>query len=104
MFFIVDEVQIGIGWVGDLMVILYEQVMFDIVMLSKILGNGLFLSVVVISIKINDDCVKKGFSMYIIYVNDFLFCVVGDKVFEIVMCDNLVVNVRVVGEVLQVGF
>jgi 4-aminobutyrate aminotransferase-like enzyme len=103
MLFIVDEAQTGIGRAGDLMAILHEQVTPDIVTLSKTLGNGLPLSAVVTSTKINDDCAKKGFSMYTTHANDPLPCAVGDKVLEIVMRDNLAANARAVGEVLQAG-
>jgi 4-aminobutyrate aminotransferase-like enzyme len=85
------------------MAILHEQVTPDIVTLSKTLGNGLPLSAVVTSTKINDDCAKKGFSMYTTHANDPLPCAVGDKVLEIVMRDNLAANARAVGEVLQAG-
>lgn len=52
MLLIVDEAQTGIGRCGDMMAIMHEQVVPDIVTLSKTLGNGLPLSAVVSTISI----------------------------------------------------
>lgn len=93
MFLIVDEVQIGIGCCGDFVVVNYEGVVFDILIFLKILGNGFFFSVVVISNEINVICIERDYFFYMIYVNDFLFVVVGDKVLEIVFWDNLIEKV-----------
>ncbi|EWZ30312.1 pyridoxal phosphate-dependent transferase [Fusarium oxysporum Fo47] len=103
MLLIVDEAQTGIGRSGDLMAIMHEGVVPDIVTLSKTLGNGLPLSAVVTSTEINDLCTKRGYCMYTTHANDPLPCAVGDKVFEIVMRDNLVENVRALGNILHAG-
>lgn len=103
MLLIVDEAQTGIGRSGDLMAIMHEQVVPDIVTLSKTLGNGLPLSAVVTSAEINDECAKKGFCMYTTHANDPLPCAVGDKVLEIVMRDKLADNAKAMGVILQAG-
>ncbi|RKK37761.1 2,2-dialkylglycine decarboxylase [Fusarium oxysporum f. sp. cepae] len=103
MLLIVDEAQTGIGRSGDLMAIMHEGVVPDIVTLSKTLGNGLPLSAVVTSTEINDLCAKRGYCMYTTHANDPLPCAVGDKVLEIVMRDNLVENVRALGNILHAG-
>lgn len=103
MLLIVDEAQTGIGRSGDLMAIMHEQVVPDIVTLSKTLGNGLPLSAVVTSKEIDEYCEEKGFCMYTTHANDPLPCAVGDKVLEIVMRDNLAANSKVMGQILQAG-
>jgi 4-aminobutyrate aminotransferase-like enzyme len=103
MLLIVDEAQTGIGRSGDLMAIMHEGVVPDIVTLSKTLGNGLPLSAVVTSTEINDLCAKRGYCMYTTHANDPLPCAVGGKVLEIVMRDNLVENVRALGNILHAG-
>ena len=103
MLLIVDEAQTGIGRSGDLMAIFHEDVVPDIVTLSKTLGNGMPLSAVVTSSEINSFCAQNGFCMYTTHANDPLPCAVGDKVLEIVMRDNLAGNARAMGEVLQRG-
>ncbi|KAF4958735.1 hypothetical protein FSARC_10926 [Fusarium sarcochroum] len=103
MLLIVDEAQTGIGRGGDLMAIMHEQVVPDIVTLSKTLGNGLPLSAVVTSTQINDECAKKGYCMYTTHANDPLPCAVGDKVLEIVLRDNLAENSKALGKILQAG-
>ncbi|KAM0540775.1 hypothetical protein ACHAPJ_013506 [Fusarium lateritium] len=103
MLLIVDEARTGIGRSGDLMAIMHEQVVPDIVTLSKTLGNGLPLSAVVTSTDINDQCAKKGYCIYTTHANDPLPCAVGDKVLEIVMRDNLAENSKALGMILQAG-
>ncbi len=103
MLLIVDEAQTGIGRSGDLMAIMHEQVVPDIVTLSKTLGNGMALSAVVTSKEIDEYCAEKGFCMYTTHANDPLPCAVGDKVLEIVMRDNLADNSRAMGKILHAG-
>lgn len=103
MLLIVDEAQTGIGRSGDLMAIFHEDVVPDIVTLSKTLGNGMPLSAVVTSTEINSSCEEKGFCMYTTHANDPLPCAVGDKVLEIVVRDNLAGNARDMGRILQAG-
>ncbi|KAH8170142.1 aminotransferase class-III domain-containing protein [Sarocladium implicatum] len=103
MLLIVDEAQTGIGRGGDLMAIMHEDVVPDIITLSKTLGNGMPLSAVVTSTEINDTCKKNGYSMYTTHANDPLPCAVGDKVLEIVIRDDLASNAKAMGVILQKG-
>lgn len=103
MLLIVDEAQTGVGRSGDLMAIMHEQVVPDIVTLSKTLGNGLPLSAVVTSTAINDYCADNGFCMYTTHANDPLPCAVGDKVLEIVLRDNLASHSEAMGKILHAG-
>jgi 4-aminobutyrate aminotransferase-like enzyme len=103
MLLIVDEAQTGVGRAGDLMAIEYEEVVPDILTLSKTLGNGLPLSAVVTSAEIERVCVERDYCFYTTHVNDPLPAAVGDKVLEIVIRDNLVANSKAMGAVLHAG-
>lgn len=103
MLLIVDEAQTGVGRCGDFMAINHEDVMPDILTLSKTLGNGLPLSAVVTSEKIERVCVERDYCFYTTHVNDPLPAAVGDKVLEIVFRDNLVAKARQSGEILHGG-
>ncbi|KAK4497614.1 hypothetical protein PRZ48_010267 [Zasmidium cellare] len=103
MLLIVDEAQTGIGRSGDLMAIMHEDIVPDIVTLSKTLGNGIPLSAIVTSAEVDSVCKARGFSMYTTHANDPLPCAVGDKVLEIVMRDNLAEHSKAMGLILHAG-
>ena len=103
MLLIVDEAQTGVGRCGDLFAINHEDVVPDIITLSKTLGNGLPLSAVVTSNEIDRVCTERDFCFYTTHVNDPLPAAVGDKVLEIVLRDNLVEHSRRIGAVLLEG-
>lgn len=88
---------------GDLFAIEHEDVVPDIITLSKTLGNGIPLSAVVTSNEIDRVCKDKDFLFYTTHINDPLPAAVGDKVLEIVMRDNLVENSRARGRQLHAG-
>ncbi len=103
MLLIVDEAQTGVGRCGDFMAINHEDVVPDILTLSKTLGNGLPLSAVVTSDKIGLEAADKGYFFYTTHVNDPLPAAVGDKVLEILFRDDLVAHSRKMGDVLHTG-
>ncbi|KIX09030.1 uncharacterized protein Z518_00108 [Rhinocladiella mackenziei CBS 650.93] len=103
MLLIVDEAQTGVGRCGDLFAINHEDVVPDILTLSKTLGNGLPLSAVVMSNEIERVCAERDYCFYTTHVNDPLPAAVGDKVLEIVQRDNLVGHSRVMGLHLHAG-
>ncbi|KAI0383387.1 pyridoxal phosphate-dependent transferase [Hypomontagnella monticulosa] len=103
MLLIVDEAQTGVGRCGDMMAIMHEDVVPDVLTLSKTLGNGLPLSAVVTSAEIEKVCVEKGYGFYTTHVNDPLPAAVGNKVLEIVIRDNLAEHSRTMGKVLREG-
>jgi len=104
MLLIVDEAQTGIGRCGDLFASVdFEEVVPDILTLSKTLGNGIPLSAVLTSDKIEDVCRQRDYCFYTTHVNDPLPAAVGDKVLEIVIRDNLVENSRTRGTQLKDG-
>ncbi|KAF5130227.1 2,2-dialkylglycine decarboxylase [Metarhizium anisopliae] len=103
MLLIVDEAQTGVGRCGDFMAINHENVVPDILTLSKTLGNGLPLSAVVASDEVASVAAEKGFFFYTTHVNDPLPAAVGDKVLEILFRDNLIEHSRKCGEILHSG-
>lgn len=104
MLLIVDEAQTGVGRCGDLFAsVNYDDVIPDILTLSKTLGNGIALSAVVTSNEIERVCTERDYCFYTTHVNDPLPAAVGDKVLEIVLRDNLVENSRQRGNQLKDG-
>ncbi|KEF54545.1 2,2-dialkylglycine decarboxylase (pyruvate) [Exophiala aquamarina CBS 119918] len=103
MLLIVDEAQTGVGRCGDLFAINHEDVVPDLLTLSKTLGNGIPLSAVVTSNEIERVCTERDFCFYTTHVNDPLPAAVGDKVLEIVLRDDLVAHSRSVGSHLHAG-
>ena len=107
MLLIVDEAQTGIGRAGDMFAFQHwsedDDVVPDVLTLSKTLGNGLPLAAVVTSDAVADFAKKHHFLFYTTHVNDPLPAAVGDKVLEIVVRDNLVDRSRDLGARLQDG-
>ena len=104
MLLIIDEAQTGIGRCGDMFAsVNHEQVVPDILTLSKTLGNGLPLSAVITSSEIEKVCADRDFCFYTTHVNDPLPAAVGDKVLEVVLRNNLVDNARQRGDQLMKG-
>lgn len=103
MLLIVDEAQTGIGRCGSMFAIDHENVIPDILTLSKTLGNGIPLSAVVTSKEIEETCFERGFLFYTTHINDPLPAAVGLKVLEIVVRDGLVERSRVAGLRLNEG-
>ncbi|KAL2075595.1 hypothetical protein VTL71DRAFT_538 [Oculimacula yallundae] len=103
MLLIVDEAQTGVGRCGSMFAIEHEEVIPDILTLSKTLGNGLPLSAVITSNKIEQTCFERGYLFYTTHINDPLPAAVGLKVLEVVVRDELVERSRVAGLRLNEG-
>lgn len=103
MLLIVDEAQTGLGRTGDMFAIDHEEVVPDVLTLSKPLANGLPLSAMVTSALLDVECKRKGFLFTSTHVNDPLIAAIGNKTLEIIMRDNLVANARERGEQLLTG-
>jgi 4-aminobutyrate aminotransferase-like enzyme len=80
-----------------------DEVVPDILTLSKTLGNGLPLAAVVTLTEIEKTCFDRGFLFYTTHVNDPLPAAVGLKVLDIVVRDGLVERSRKVGLKLKAG-
>jgi 2,2-dialkylglycine decarboxylase (pyruvate) len=83
MLLILDEAQTGIGRTGRMFAFERDNVVPDILTLSKTLGAGLPLSAVMTSDAIADAAEARDFLFYTTHVNDPLPAAVGLKVLEI---------------------
>ncbi|KAL2203707.1 PLP-dependent transferase [Sarocladium strictum] len=89
MLIIMDEAQTGVGRTGQMFAFEQDDVVPDILCLSKTLGCGLPLASVTTTIGIEEDCRKAGFLWLTTHLNDPLTAAVGCKVLEIVERDNI---------------
>lgn len=103
MLLIVDEAQTVLGRAGDLFAVQHEDVVPDILTLSKTLGNGLPLSAVVTSREIADVVGERGFMFYTTHANDPLPAAVGLTVLQNVLKNNLAERSRLAGAQLRAG-
>lgn len=100
---IVDEAQTGLCRTGELFGIDHDKVVPDILTLSKPLGNGLPISAMVTSAKIDQAAKEKGFLFFTTHANDPLVAAVGEKVLEIATREDLLENVRARSQQLHAG-
>ena len=104
MLVIIDEAQTGLGRTGKMFDCEYDDVVPDIVTLSKTLGAGLPLSAVITTPEIEDKCFENKFHFYTTHASDPLPAAVGLKVIEIIMRDRLAARALASGERLRLGF
>jgi 4-aminobutyrate aminotransferase-like enzyme len=78
----------------------HEDVIPDILTLGKPLANGLPLSAMVMSEKINAVCKAKGDCFFTTHVNDPLVAAVGRKTLGVMIRDKLHINAAQRGEQL----
>ena len=103
MLLIAGEAQTGIGRAGYLFAFMHagNDVVTDVLTLSKTLGNGLPLSAVVASDAIATVCRGRGYLFYTTHVNDPLPAAIGLRALDIVVRDGLVERSRRLGVRLQ---
>lgn len=89
MLIIMDEAQTGVGRTGQMFAFEDDEIVPDILALSKTLGCGLPLASVSTSVEIERGCKEAGFLWLSTHLNDPLTAAVGNKVFEIVERDNI---------------
>ncbi|KAF2809179.1 PLP-dependent transferase [Mytilinidion resinicola] len=89
MLLIADEAQTGLDRTGDMFGFQREEIVPDILALSKSLGCGLALSSVSTTAEIAKLAMERGFTMIMTHQNDPLPCAVGCKVLEIALRDNI---------------
>ncbi len=104
MLVIIDEAQTGLGRTGKMVDCEYDDVVPDIVTLSKTLGAGLPLAAVITTPEIEDKCFENKFHFYTTHASDPLPAAVGLKVIEIIMRDRLAARALASGERLRAGF
>src|SRR6201995_2737939 len=103
MMLILDEAQTGVGRTGLMFAFERDGVVPDILTLSKTLGAGLPLSVVMTSDAIAAEAAQREFLFYTTHVNDPLPAAVGLKVLEVVQRDGLPERAKLMGARLSAG-
>ena len=103
MMLILDEAQTGVGRTGLMFAFERDNVVPDILTLSKTLGAGLPLSAIMTTDAIAREAEARDFLFYTTHVNDPLPAAVGLKVLEIVIRDGLAAKARTSGARLAAG-
>jgi 2,2-dialkylglycine decarboxylase (pyruvate) len=103
MLLILDEAQTGLGRTGTMFAHQRDEVVPDIMTLSKTLGAGMALSAVMTGDKVAAAADERHYFFYTTHVNDPLPAAVGLKVLEIVLRDRLTERAREMGERLGNG-
>ncbi len=94
MLLIMDEAQTGFGRLGTMFGFDHDGVVPDVVAVSKTLGGGVPLAATIISARIEEDCVAKGFLHVTSHVSDPLPAAVGLAVLEVIEKEGLVEQAR----------
>jgi 2,2-dialkylglycine decarboxylase (pyruvate) len=102
MLLIVDEAQTGIGRTGLMYAFERDGVVPDLLTLSKTLGAGLPVAVVVTSDEIEALCHERGFLFFTTHVSDPLAAAVALTVLTVVERDKLVVRAAELGDRLTI--
>jgi len=101
MLLIVDEAQTGVGRTGSMYAFERDGVVPDLLTLSKTLGAGLPVAVVVTTNEIENICHERGFLFFTTHVSDPLAASVALAVLEVVERDKLVLRAAELGEQLS---
>ncbi|CAN5312229.1 aspartate aminotransferase family protein [soil metagenome] len=97
MLLIIDEAQTGIGRTGLMYAFERDGVVPDLLTLSKTLGAGLPVAVVVTSEEIETTCHERGFLFFTTHVSDPLAAAVALTVLNVVERDQLVARAAQLG-------
>ncbi|KAI0486761.1 pyridoxal phosphate-dependent transferase [Xylaria cf. heliscus] len=103
MLVIMDEAQTGVGRTGKMFAFEEDDIVPDILCLSKTLGCGLPLGSVSTTAEIGLSLAQSKFLWLTTHLNDPLTAAVGNKVLEIVERDNIAQRARERGEQLREG-
>lgn len=101
MLLILDEAQTGIGRTGTMFAFQRDGVAPDLLTLSKTLGAGLPVAVVVTSSEIEKICYERGFLFFTTHVSDPLAASVALTVLNVVERDGLVERADKLGAELR---
>ena len=103
MLLIIDEAQTSLGRSGEMFAFERDNIVPDILLLSKTLGAGMAMSSVSTSEGIAEVANARGFTFVTTHVNDPLPASVALKVLEIVQRDQLVERSKALGTRLRKG-
>ncbi|WP_139978276.1 aspartate aminotransferase family protein [Nocardioides litoris] len=98
MLLIADEAQTGLGRTGTMYAFERDGVVPDLLTLSKTLGGGLPVAVVVTSEEVEAVCHDRGFLFFTTHVSDPLAASVALTVLRVIQRDGLVERARRLGE------
>ena len=103
MLLILDEAQTGLGRTGAMFAFERDNIVPDMLTLSKTLGAGMPLSALMTNEAISKVAEERGYFFTTTHVNDPLTASVGLKVVEIVRRDRLDARAHVLGKRLRSG-
>jgi 2,2-dialkylglycine decarboxylase (pyruvate) len=103
MLLILDEAQTGLCRTGDMYAFEHEDVVPDILTLSKTLGAGLPLAAVITSAELEERARERGFLFLTTHASDPLVASVGSTVLEVLERDGLGERAREHGAFLHAG-
>jgi len=101
MLLIADEAQTGLGRTGEMYAFERDGVVPDLLTLSKTLGAGLPVAVVVTSPRIEEVCHERGFLFFTTHVSDPLAASVALTVLDVIERDGLVARAALLGKQLN---
>lgn len=101
MLLVMDEAQTGLGRLGAMFGFELEDVVPDVVAVSKTLGGGIPLAATVTSAAIEETCVSRGFLHVTSHVSDPLPASAGLAVLDVIEKEALVEQARLRGEYLM---
>jgi 2,2-dialkylglycine decarboxylase (pyruvate) len=100
MLLILDEAQTGLGRTGQMYAFERDGVVPDILTLSKTLGAGLPVAMVITSAQIEAACYERGYLFYTTHVSDPLAAAVALTVLTVIERDGLVARAASLGKVM----
>ncbi|KAK5680427.1 hypothetical protein LTS10_007355 [Elasticomyces elasticus] len=103
MLLIADEAQTGLARTGDMFAFQRDDIVPDILALSKTLGGGMAVSSVSTTEEIERQALAGGFICVTTHYNDPLPAAIGTKILEIIVRDDMVQYVRERGDQLRKG-
>jgi 2,2-dialkylglycine decarboxylase (pyruvate) len=104
MLLILDEAQTGLGRTGQMYAFERDGVVPDILTLSKTLGAGLPVAMVVTSPEIEQACYERGYLFYTTHASDPLAASVARTVLHVIERDGLVARAKTLGKVMADRF
>ncbi|MGW7350341.1 aspartate aminotransferase family protein [Streptomyces sp. NPDC054784] len=100
MLLIVDEAQTGFGRTGSMFAFEHDDVVPDILTVSKTLGGGVPLGATVTSAEIEERCVERGFLHLTTHVSDPMPAAAGLAVLDVIDEEELVARAAASGDYL----
>ena len=101
MLLILDEAQTGLARTGHMYAFERDEIVPDILTLSKTLGAGLPVAAVVTTGEVERLCHERGFLFFTTHVSDPLAASVALTVLDVIERDGLVERAALLGKVLE---